>query len=107
MTYTSIDLEFLARTIATYGCESNLILQDKIESWMNVLKDIKKKFTDTGEIISDMLADQFGLDRRQCYEKGGPIDLIFNTPLDEMPLYTDSEIEWQVIISLWRIAIEK
>ena len=54
-----------------------------------------------------MLADQFGLCREQCNKKGGPIEFIFKTSLDEMPVYMESEIEWQVVISLWRLAIDK
>lgn len=107
MNYTLTDIERLAETIAVHECESDLILQDKIDSWKNVLEDIKKKTTNIKEIISDMLADQYGLCRKQCNKKGGPIDFIFNTPLDEMPVYIYSEIEWQAVISLWRLAIDK
>jgi len=107
MDFSFKDLEILAETIATYKCESDLIVQDKIDSWMNVLEDLKKKYADVKEVISDMLADQYGLCREQCNKKEGPINFIFNTPLQEMPPYINSEIEWQAVVSLWRLAIDK
>jgi len=107
MTYTDSDIESLAETMAAYKCESNSILQDMIKLWVETFNEIKEEYKDTKGVISQLMWEKYGLCQYSCDKKDGPINLIFNTPLHDMPLYMNSEIEWQAVISLWRLAIDK
>jgi len=107
MTYTSTDIESFAEIMATHKCESNSILQDMVKLWVETLNEIKEEYKDNKEIISQLMWEKYGLCQYQCDKKEGPINLIFNTPLDDMPLYINSKVEWQAVISLWRLAIDK
>lgn len=107
MTYTTVEIESLAQMMGTHKCVSESILPDMIDLWMETLREIKEEFKNNKEIISQLMFEKYGLCQNQCDQKNGPIDMAFNTPLDEMPIHISSKIEWQAVISLWRLAIDK
>lgn len=107
MTYTLADAESLAKTLASHNCTDTDIIQSQTEIWLSTFNEVKEEFDDIKEIILEMLGPyHYGFSRQQ-FKENGLIDLIFNTPLDEMPLYISSEFEWQAVISLWRLSIDK
>lgn len=107
MTYTLSDVEFLAQKIATHNLPYPEYVQDTIDIWMNTLEGVKKECEDINEMILQLMGPYFTGFNREISKQEGMTDLIFNMPLDEMPLYISSEIEWQAVISLWRLAIDK
>ena len=107
MIYTFEDVEILVKQLATEGSPPEMITEF-IESWMGTYECVKREFgDDVKEVLLEILGPYLYGFSRVMSKKVGLMGFIFDAPLDEMPLYINSEIQWQAAISLWRIAIEK
>jgi hypothetical protein len=69
--------------------------------WSDTLNSLKKDFTDPHDIIVDLLCYLAGL-MPQEYQ-----DFVFETPIQEMPIYFDDELPLKACVSRWRMQIGK
>ena len=100
MTYTLKDVKQLAEIIATHNCPDGIV-GEELDTWSSVFKDAKEE--SDGDINKTILR-LFFHNGFECPELE---KMIFETPLDNIPLYLTSETEWEMIVALWRLAIDK
>lgn len=100
--YTMKDVKALAIEIAVF-CNDH----KNLEVWIKVVDNIKKEFTETKEIILELLGPSFFAFSRETCEKIGLTDMIFETPVKMMPLYIESQNDWETIVARWRLTIDK
>ena len=103
-TFTMKDVKALATEIAIFFNSNN----DKdVAVWLEIVRNIRKEYPEIKEIILELLGPYvFSFPREAC-KKIGLTDLIFETSLEEMPLYLESENKWELIVARWRLAIDK
>lgn len=108
MKYTFKDIKYLINIIAIHESKDISLIQDYIGIWEETLNHLIDEFKENiKEIILEILGPYlYGFNRKQSKNEG-LTDMIFDISLNEMPLYINSEKEWQIVISQWRLAINK
>jgi hypothetical protein len=99
--YTFKDAQALALEVAHYYNDKD------IETWLEIVRKIKKEFSDIKEIILEFLGPSVFAFTREYSKKIGLTDLIFETPVKMMPVYIESENAWEVVVARWRLSIQK
>lgn len=100
--YTFKDVQALADEIALYFHDKDT------QSWHETVDKIKEEYSEIKEIILEFLGPYVFAFNREFSKKIGLTDLIFNTPIEKMPLYIGSEDEpWDMIVARWRLSIQK
>lgn len=100
--YTFKDVRALASELSHYFKDPD------VGMWLEVAEGVKKEFSDTKEMILELLGPYVFTFTREYSKKIGLTDLIFNTPVKLMPLYIGSEDRpWEMVVARWRLTIQK
>jgi len=103
--YNISDVEMLASVLASF-------FSSEPSYWKNIIDFSLDKFKSKSryyeaDLIYELIGPySFGYNKRVCKEKG-ITKLIFELPLDQMPLYISSDKPWERVISQWRLNIGK
>ncbi len=100
--YTLEEAKILAVEVANYFKDKDL------QTWIDIIDAGMKEFSnDVSEAILELLGPYSFTFTRDFSKKIGMTDMIFSTPVDEMPLYIASEDGWTKVIARWRLTIQK
>lgn len=99
--YTFEEIKELASEIALYHNDKD------IKFWYDIVYKIRERIKDNKEIILELICDSVFALTREFSKKTGLTGLIFDTPVEKMPLYIESKEPWEIVVARWRIAIQK
>ena len=99
--YRFKDAQALALEVAHYFYDKD------IETWLGIVRKIKKEFPDIKETILEFLGPSVFSFSREYSKKIGLIDLVFETPVKMMPAYIESDNPWEMVVARWRLSIQK
>lgn len=88
------------------GIMFELFYPNSIDYNISVIEDILKSGSETHTVIKDFLGGSYAL---AVTQEGADIvyGMVFDTALEEMPLYMNDPFKWKRAIANWRLKIGK
>lgn len=101
--YNLSEIRVLASVLASF-------FSSEQSYWINIVDSFIKEARERSQhsdLIYELIGPySFGYNKAGC-ERKGILKLIFQTPIDQMPLYISSDKPWEKVISQWRLSINK